>query len=678
MLSGFPFDSNSRRSRDPLEDIAQRHPELAQHLQSFPRRSQRAGDQDEGEFLRRFDRPFTGGRFERFGFPFDRDDFEREPQRYYEAYPEYFENIQNQQPQSPSHQQQQQPQQQQSSSQTSPTFEPHSPQFSQQYQPQHSQQYQPTYSQQSQETPQSQEPRYHSQISQGTQTDCGEPAKETESSAQEPKVESGQIRGRPIQQSNTCDLGQSSPDEAVNDRNQRSMSLPPENKRYTSSINIPMGGHQGQENAKPQSQSGGSGSTERVIPIHVEGRDDPIIPKTFSTTSAQPQPQPERIFTDSPRPQPERIFGQRPEHFTQFVNRDPHRFPGDWHNRFDSRPDFPEEDFGFVRAGSPSRFGGVKTQQQAHAAPPQYQQQQRQEAGTQGQAPPQPQKPQATQEQKPAQDETPQPPKPQPPKQPLGPIEQIQAIQKDVSDLIRKVEVFNGMPRDKNYLYLDEMLTRNLLKLDNVDTQGQDAIRQARKEAIKCIERTIGLLESRAAANAAGNGQKMEVEQPQSSQEGEKMETEPLQEPARMEDSPAPNQQQESETASFSQEEGNKNAEGHSKSGEVQHSKSSEIMGINQEQTKTKEKQPEIKTEEPKGEGDSTNAEVRQESAPKEQVANADIQGSELQDRIEDVKNSEVASEQEGKTEEGEVKEEKKEKKKIKKKVNKEDKEKKQ
>lgn len=80
--------------------------------------------------------------------------------------------------------------------------------------------------------------------------------------------------GRPIQQSNTCDLAQHLPEEALNEREQRSMSAPPENKRFTSSVNIPMGGHQENNNpsgggAKSQASSG---STEHVIPIHVEGK----------------------------------------------------------------------------------------------------------------------------------------------------------------------------------------------------------------------------------------------------------------------------------------------------------------------------------------------------------------------------------------------------------------------
>ena len=71
-------------------------------------------------------------------------------------------------------------------------------------------------------------------------------------------------------------------------------------------------------------------------------------------------------------------------------------------------------------------------------------------------------------------------------------------IQKNVLNLINDVERFRGDKNDKTYLYLDEMLTRNLLCLDNIDTEGKENIRKARKEAIKCIQSCINLLEKKA------------------------------------------------------------------------------------------------------------------------------------------------------------------------------------
>lgn len=59
------------------------------------------------------------------------------------------------------------------------------------------------------------------------------------------------------------------------------------------------------------------------------------------------------------------------------------------------------------------------------------------------------------------------------------------------------VEQFGGKRNDKQYLYLDEMLTRNLLELDTIDTNGKESIRLARKEAIKCIQASIAVLDAK-------------------------------------------------------------------------------------------------------------------------------------------------------------------------------------
>lgn len=81
-------------------------------------------------------------------------------------------------------------------------------------------------------------------------------------------------------------------------------------------------------------------------------------------------------------------------------------------------------------------------------------------------------------------------------------INKIQDIQRDVLDLMGKVERFGGLKNDKEYMYLDEMLTRNLLKLDTIDTNGKESIRLARKEAIKCIQASIAVLDAKSEINA--------------------------------------------------------------------------------------------------------------------------------------------------------------------------------
>ncbi|XP_075159767.1 BAG domain-containing protein starvin isoform X2 [Haematobia irritans] len=106
-------------------------------------------------------------------------------------------------------------------------------------------------------------------------------------------------------------------------------------------------------------------------------------------------------------------------------------------------------------------------------------------------------------------------------------INKIQDIQRDVLELMSCVEKFTGTRSDKEYAYLDEMLTRNLLKLDNIDTNGKESIRLARKEAIKCIQASINVLEAKAEENtraAEGNGvTSASTENPQKSSSGAKV-----------------------------------------------------------------------------------------------------------------------------------------------------------
>lgn len=105
-------------------------------------------------------------------------------------------------------------------------------------------------------------------------------------------------------------------------------------------------------------------------------------------------------------------------------------------------------------------------------------------------------------------------------------INKIQDIQRDVLELMTCVEQFTGKRTDKEYAYLDEMLTRNLLKLDNIDTNGKESIRLARKEAIKCIQASINVLEAKAEENtkaAAARAEAASGETPQKNSSGSKI-----------------------------------------------------------------------------------------------------------------------------------------------------------
>lgn len=89
------------------------------------------------------------------------------------------------------------------------------------------------------------------------------------------------------------------------------------------------------------------------------------------------------------------------------------------------------------------------------------------------------------------------------------PIAKIQNIQREVLALMDKVEHFKGTTKKaREYVYLDEMLTQNLLKLDNIDSEGSESIKHARREAIKCINKCIEVLEAKVDANGAKKSDK--------------------------------------------------------------------------------------------------------------------------------------------------------------------------
>jgi len=65
---------------------------------------------------------------------------------------------------------------------------------------------------------------------------------------------------------------------------------------------------------------------------------------------------------------------------------------------------------------------------------------------------------------------------PPPPRQQVKPVDalvKVQNVQSEVEELAIVVNQFSGSSRtDKQYIYLDEMLTRNLIKLDTIETEG--------------------------------------------------------------------------------------------------------------------------------------------------------------------------------------------------------------
>ncbi|XP_070264504.1 BAG family molecular chaperone regulator 4 isoform X1 [Myotis yumanensis] len=76
-------------------------------------------------------------------------------------------------------------------------------------------------------------------------------------------------------------------------------------------------------------------------------------------------------------------------------------------------------------------------------------------------------------------------------------IKKIIQVMEKVQYLEQEVEEFIGKKTDKAYWLLEEMLTKELLELDSVETGGQDSVRQARKEAVCKIQAILEKLEKK-------------------------------------------------------------------------------------------------------------------------------------------------------------------------------------
>lgn len=77
-------------------------------------------------------------------------------------------------------------------------------------------------------------------------------------------------------------------------------------------------------------------------------------------------------------------------------------------------------------------------------------------------------------------------------------LAQVQQVLARVEMLQDDVDEFVGRKTDKSYRCLEELLTKELLVLDSVETLGHDGVRSARKEAVQKIQAILDRLENKA------------------------------------------------------------------------------------------------------------------------------------------------------------------------------------
>ncbi|BFZ21220.1 hypothetical protein BsWGS_24259 [Bradybaena similaris] len=184
----------------------------------------------------------------------------------------------------------------------------------------------------------------------------------------------------------------------------------------------------------------------------------PIIRETSSPSSARVSPTPLAGMQGSPRASPKPDFSQAVPPSAQ---------PPQFQN---NRPQDPPPDY-----NDPSTSAKPSQPPQPISVPvPERQQPEEQ--------PQQHQEPQKSQEER--------------------AFEIINGIMSEVKSLEEQVNNFRGVKKDKEYKYIEEMLTRSLLKLDSVDSGSNENVRLARKQAVRYIEAAIDLLELKAVAAA--------------------------------------------------------------------------------------------------------------------------------------------------------------------------------
>ncbi|KAM8921643.1 BAG family molecular chaperone regulator 5 [Pelodytes ibericus] len=71
----------------------------------------------------------------------------------------------------------------------------------------------------------------------------------------------------------------------------------------------------------------------------------------------------------------------------------------------------------------------------------------------------------------------------------------VWTVLRNLSELQKEVLSFDGNRADKNYIILEELITKQLLALDAIDSQGDERTKAARKQAVKFANNMLGYLD---------------------------------------------------------------------------------------------------------------------------------------------------------------------------------------
>lgn len=79
----------------------------------------------------------------------------------------------------------------------------------------------------------------------------------------------------------------------------------------------------------------------------------------------------------------------------------------------------------------------------------------------------------------------------------VDPMQLIKKVDQEVSELESLGETFDAENQEEQYEYLDEMLTRCMIKLDDIEAGGREDVRGSRKTVLSRIEKCLAKLDTR-------------------------------------------------------------------------------------------------------------------------------------------------------------------------------------
>ncbi|XP_044521565.1 BAG family molecular chaperone regulator 3 isoform X2 [Gracilinanus agilis] len=90
-------------------------------------------------------------------------------------------------------------------------------------------------------------------------------------------------------------------------------------------------------------------------------------------------------------------------------------------------------------------------------------------------------------------------------------VKKVEAILEKVQGLEQAVNSFQGKKADKQYLMIEEYLTKELLALDSVDPEGRSDVRQARRDGVRKVQQILEKLEQKVEEDVPGQVQVYEL-----------------------------------------------------------------------------------------------------------------------------------------------------------------------